>query len=307
MVETTTSHPSERRRLAPSGPLAFLGSDRMRKALAALGWTFVSVGLFALIWELFWYFGLADPKLLPPPHIWLGAVPEQAKYFNTATRWAVGVAQAEAPSPLASVLITIMATTTRVLTGLAIAFTLAVSLGVAIRYNRLFEHLTMPTIMLLSAVSPVAWLPVAVFLLGIGNGPAIFMVVIALFFHMVIATVTHIDNVPRNFIHVARTMGASKRQVYTRVVIPAILPPLLMVLRLNLFGAWMVVLIAETTGVGYGLGQIIMLARNTFNPPLVFFTIFLIGTLGFLTDYALRQIQRRILYWLPDKEDGHAI
>lgn len=307
MVETTTSHTTERRRLAPSGPLAFLGSDRMRKALAALCWTFVSVGLFALIWELFWYFGLADPKLLPPPHIWLGAVPEQAKYFNTATRWAVGVAQAEAPSPLASVLITIMATTTRVLTGLAIAFTLAVSLGVAIRYNRLFEHLTMPTIMLLSAVSPVAWLPVAVFLLGIGNGPAIFMVVIALFFHMVIATVTHIDNVPRNFIHVARTMGASKRQVYTRVVIPAILPPLLMVLRLNLFGAWMVVLIAETTGVGCGLGQIIMLARNTFNPPLVFFTIFLIGTLGFLTDYALRQVQRRILYWLPDKEDGHAI
>lgn len=301
------SETTERRALAPSGPRAFLGSDRLRKSLAALGWTIVSVSLFAAIWELCWYFGIADPKLLPPPHIWLASVPEQAKYFNTATRWAVGVAQTEAPSPLDSVVITILATTGRVLSGLAIAFTLAVSLGVVIRYNKLFEHLTMPTIMLLSAVSPVAWLPVAVFLLGIGNGPAIFMVVIALFFHMVIATVTHIDNVPKNFIHVARTMGASKRQVYTRVVIPAILPPLLMVLRLNLFGAWMVVLIAETTGVGYGLGQIIMLARNTFNPPLVFFTIFLIGTLGFLTDYALRLVQRRILYWLPDKEDGHAL
>jgi NitT/TauT family transport system permease protein len=66
-------------------------------------------------------------------------------------------------------------------------------------------------------------------------------------------------------------VGATKWQIYTRVILPAILPGLLVVLRLNLLGAWMVVLIAETTGVGYGLGQMIMLARNTFNPSLVFF------------------------------------
>ena len=122
-------------------------------------------------------------------------------------------------------------------------------------------------------MSPIAWLPVAIFLFGIGNGPAIFMVVVALFFHMVLATITQIDGVNRNLINVARTMGASKRQIYARVIVPAILPGLFMVLRLNLFGAWMVVLIAEATGVGYGLGQVIMLARNTFNPSLVFFTI----------------------------------
>ena len=94
-------------------------------------------------------------------------------------------------------------------------------------------------------------------------------------------------------------MGASKRQIYTRVILPAILPGLLIVLRLNLFGAWMVVLIAEATGVGYGLGQVIMLARNTFNPGLVFFTIVLIGLLGFFFDFGLRMAQRRLLYWLP--------
>ena len=75
---------------------------------------------------------------------------------------------------------------------------------------------------------------------------------------------------------------------------------MLAVLRLNLFGAWMVVLIAESTGVGYGMGQVIMLARNTFNPSLVFFTIAVIGVLGFAFDWLLRQAQRRILYWLPD-------
>ena len=71
-------------------------------------------------------------------------------------------------------------------------------------------------------------------------------------------------------------------------------------LRLNLFGAWMVVLVAESTGVGFGLGQVIMMARNTFNPSLVFFTIALIGLLGFLSDWALRIVQRRILYWVPE-------
>jgi NitT/TauT family transport system permease protein len=116
---------------------------------------------------------------------------------------------------------------------------------------------------------------------------------------MVLSTVSQIDGVNRNFINVARTMGATKRQVYARVIIPAILPQMLVVLRLNLFGAWMVVLVAESTGVGFGLGQVIMMARNTFNPSLVFFTIALIGLLGFATDWLLRQVQRRLLYWVP--------
>ncbi|MFI5002087.1 MAG: ABC transporter permease, partial [Reyranellales bacterium] len=154
-----------------------------------------------------------------------------------------------------------------------------------------------------SPVSPIAWLPVAIFIFGIGNGPAIFMVVVALFFHLVLATITQIDTVSPNLINVARTMGASKRQIYGRVIVPAILPGMLAVLRMNLFGAWMVVLIAESTGVGYGMGQVIMLARNTFNPSLVFFTIAVIGFLGFAFDWLLRQAQRRILYWLPDQTE----
>ena len=60
------------------------------------------------------------------------------------------------------------------------------------------------------------------------------------------------------------------------------------------------VLIAESTGVGYGLGQVIMLARNTFNPSLVFFCIALIGFLGFATDWAMRMTQKRVLYWVND-------
>jgi NitT/TauT family transport system permease protein len=271
--------------------------------LSKVWWTCLSISLFAGIWELCWALGWADPKLLPPPHIFLGNIAEQAKFFNTATRWQVGQAMNAGPTPWESVLITVGATTMRVFAGLVIASLLAIGIGVMVRYWQFFDRLVLPTVTLLSPVSPIAWLPVAIFLFGIGNAPAIFMVVVALFFHMVLATINQIDGVSPNLINVARTMGASKRQIYGRVIIPAILPGMLAVLRLNLFGAWMVVLVAESTGVGFGLGQVIMLARNTFNPSLVFFTIALIGLLGFTFDWLLRQAQRRILYWLPDTKE----
>jgi len=289
----TAAAPPRWQRLAPLA----------RGWLPQLLWTVVSVGLFTAIWEFLWYVGWADPRLLPPP-LFLSDLTSQARFFNTAQRWQIGVRPDAGPSPAMAVLITILSSTMRVLAGLGLAAIVSVALGVAIRYFRLIEHLTLPTVTLLAPVSPIAWLPVAIFIFGIGNGPAIFMVFIALFFHMTLATITQIDGVNRNYINVARTMGASKPQIYRRVILPAILPGLLVVLRFNLFGAWMVVLIAEATGVGFGLGQVIMMARNTFNPGLVFFTIVVIGLLGFTFDLLMRLVQRRILYWLPNGVGG---
>ncbi len=296
-VDNKTAVPPARPRSARP---AFGLSKVWRRRIAGFGWACVSIGLFAGLWELCWALGWSDPKLLPPPHIFLGNIAEQGKFFNTATRWQIGQAMNAGPSAFESVMITVAATTMRVFAGLLIASVLGIGIGILIRYSTLFDKLVLPTITLLSPVSPIAWLPVAIFLFGIGNGPAIFMVVVALFFHMVLATVTQIDGVSPNLINVARTVGATKRQIYWRVILPAILPGMLAVLRMNLFGAWMVVLVAESTGVGYGMGQVIMLARNTFNPSLVFFTIAVIGFLGFGFDWLLRQAQRRILYWLPD-------
>ena len=264
-----------------------------------IGWAAASIGMFAGIWEVLWAVGWADPRLLPPPHVFLGSIADQAKFFNTISRWQVGAGMDAGPPPALAVVYTAAATIGRVLSGLVIASVLSVTIGVAVRYFLLFERLTLPTITLLAPVSPIAWLPVAIFMFGIGNRPAIFMVVVALLFHMTLSTIAQIDGVNRNFINVARTMGATKRQIYARVIVPAILPGMLLVLRMNLFAAWMAVLIAESTGVGYGLGQVIMLARNTFNPSLVFFTIALIGVLGFSFDWVLRQLQNRLLYWVP--------
>jgi len=257
-------------------------------------WWVASVGIFFGIWEFCWWRGYADPLMLPPPHLFLANLTEQFKFFDPAGARSLE----EEGGGFVSVLIVMGWTSMRVILGLAVGFIGAVAVGVGIRYFRTFGKLTLPTITLLTPISPVAWLPVAIFLFGIGNVPAIFLVFISVFFIIVLSTLSQIDAVPAHYLHVARIMGANKRQLFRYVILPTILPSLFVTLRLNLFAAWMVVLIAEAVGVGSGLGQIIMMARNTFNSSLVFFTMTLIGLLGFAFDRGLLWVQERVLWWV---------
>lgn len=296
MTETSDVHPQ-------SGKVRALAA-RIVPFLSRALWALFSVGFFAGLWELAWALGWANPLFLPPPHIFLGHFIEQAQNFSPTLRWQVGQNPADAPPPVISVLQTILATLLRVVAGLMLATVLATSLGVGIRRYIAIERLTLPSVYFLAPVSPIAWLPISIFLFGIGDAPAIFMVFIALFFTMTLATIAEIDAVSPNLVNAARTMGATRGQIYRRVILPAIAPGLFMVLRLNMFAAWMVVLLAEATGVGSGLGQIIMLARNTFNPSLVFFTVTLIGILGSSCDWLLRQVQEKFLFWSPRIKGG---
>lgn len=273
----------------------------LRRHVVSALWTLASIGSIIGLWELAAAVGWADPLLMPAPHVFLGNWSEQLHFFDMANT----IGSSGEGGSWQGVISVVLWTSMRVFVGLLLGFVLSLAVGVLIRYNTVFGKLSLPAVTMFAPISPVAWLPVAVFLFGIGDKPAIFMVFIAIFFVMVIATLAQIDEVPKPYIHVARIMGASKRQVFRTVILPAILPGLFVTLRINLFAAWMVVLIAEAAGVGSGLGQIVMMARNTFNASLVFFTMTLIGLAGFLFDQALGLIQRRMLWWIDaDKASG---
>ena len=268
---------------------------RVSKAAARAAWWIASVALFVSIWEFCWYMRWANPMLLPPPHIFLQDILLVGKLFDKSTRLGNPT-----PGEIAfTIAKTIGASTLRVLCGLAVALVVSLAAGMAIRYSMLFGRLILPIINLLAPVSPIAWLPVAMMIFGLGNAPAIFLVYIALFFIMTLATLSLIDTLAPSYVQVARIMGASRLQIFIQVILPAILPGLFVVLRLNLFAAWMIVLIAESVGVGGGLGLVVIISRNTFDAQLAFFTMFIIGGVGFVLDTALREIQRRALYWQP--------
>ncbi len=268
---------------------------RVSKAAARAAWWIASVALFVSIWEFCWYMRWANPMLLPPPHIFLQDILLVGKLFDKSTR----LGNPTAGEIAFTIAKTIGASTLRVICGLAVALVVSLAAGMAIRYSMLFGRLILPVINLLAPVSPIAWLPVAMMIFGLGNAPAIFLVYIALFFIMTLATLSLIDTLQPSYVQVARIMGASRLQIFIQVILPAILPGLFVVLRLNLFAAWMIVLIAESVGVGGGLGLVVIISRNTFDAQLAFFTMFIIGGVGFVLDAALREIQRRALYWQP--------
>ncbi|MGB7974942.1 MAG: hypothetical protein WCF81_11500 [Roseiarcus sp.] len=83
------------------------GSASFRRAIVfveqhgpKLGWGLLSVGLFAGLWEFLWYINVADHRLLPPPHVFLGDLAGQAQNFNTAKRWEIGVDPNSGQPPL---------------------------------------------------------------------------------------------------------------------------------------------------------------------------------------------------------------
>ena len=183
---------------------------RVSKAAARAAWWIASVALFVSIWEFCWYTRWANPMLLPPPHIFLQDILLVGKLFDKSTR----LGNPTAGEIAFTIAKTIGASTLRVICGLAVALVVSLAAGMAIRYSMLFGRLILPVINLLAPVSPIAWLPVAMMIFGLGNAPAIFLVYIALFFIMTLATLSLIDTLQPSYVQVARIMGASRLQIF---------------------------------------------------------------------------------------------
>jgi NitT/TauT family transport system permease protein len=103
--------------------------------------------------------------------------------------------------------------------------------------------------------------------------------------------------VPEEYLKVAQTMGATRRDMWLHVIVPFIFPQVFLLMRINFFAAWMAVLAAEMVGLRSGLGALIMVGRESANMKLVIFGMFLIGLVGYAIDVVLSAIQKRYLWW----------
>ncbi len=255
-----------------------------------IGWLVASLTTFVLFWESLAFLGLIDTAILPPPHQFLGEVTNQEQFFDRqlgATRVGGNFVALTA----------ISATLKRVFAGIFFGCIAAFSCGLFASYFRLFGKLTLPTFTLLAPISATAWIPLAILLFGVGDAPAIFIVFIGIFFSLTLATVDCIKNVDQLYINTGLVLGASRWQIMRFIVVPAIIPSLFVVLRINFFAAWASVLAAEMVGVNTGLGAMVMVARQMFNVKLMFLGMTLIGLVGYTIDVCFAQVQNRVLWW----------
>jgi NitT/TauT family transport system permease protein len=252
-------------------------------ALASLVPWLVVIGL----WELVFAEGWVTTILFPPPSVFIR--------YAIENNLRVGFGRDAMTLP-----VSILASAYRVLIGLSIGFAAALLAGILIAKSRVAAIAILPLVRGLAPIAPIAWIPMGILLFGIGNGTAFFVVFTGIFFLLTINTVAAVHAVDPRLIKTARTFGASSRQVWVWVIFPAVLPSVFTMLRMNFFGAWMAVLAAEMVGLKNGLGMIIMLGREMFNPSLILIGMCLVGATGYLVDALLVLIERKVLWWRPE-------
>lgn len=187
--------------------------------------------------------------------------------------------------------------TGRLALSLVIATLIAVPLGFLMGVSRRVEVYVDPLVELLRPISGIAWIPLALFIFGVGNTLPVFIMVYVAIFPLLLNTVAGVRGVDPKLLAAARTMGISRRATLRHVVVPAALPTIMVGLRLAFAGAWAAVVAAELIGAPSGLGFAIEWYRQLLMSPKVFGFIVLIGIVGFLCDALLRTLQRVFTPW----------
>lgn len=188
-------------------------------------------------------------------------------------------------------------TLSRVITGLIIAAVVAIPLGIIIGWSKKAENLSDLTIQILRPIPPLAWIPFAMLWFGLGFQSAVFIIFIGTFFPVLINTIDGVKRINKVFIESAYTLGASERQILSKVIMPASLPSIFTGLRIGIGIGLMCTVAAEMIAVNSGLGYFIMQSMNLINTGDVIVGMLIIGIIGFLMDYTFKKAERRYILW----------
>ncbi len=186
----------------------------------------------------------------------------------------------------------VVASLFRVTWGYLLGVILAIPFGICLGLSTCMRRMFNPLIQFFRPVSPLAWIPISLLLFGIGDVPAIFLIFLAVFFPMVVFTTASIAGVKKIYWNAAFNFGLTGMEFYTKVLLPAAFPEMLVGLRITLGTAWLVIVAAEMIAVKSGLGYLIVDARNSMRMDQVLGGMFVIGVIGMGLDYCVRLIER---------------
>ena len=183
----------------------------------------------------------------------------------------------------------------RIIVGYVIACCLAIPLGVFVGWSEIAKRLADPTLQVLRPIPVTAWVPISMLWFGIGDGAAVYLIVLAAFFPVYLNTVQGVRYVERVVIRAGQSLGARSWKLLTFVVLPAALPSIFAGLRISLGFAWMAVVVSELVAVKTGLGYVMFDAYGFLRADLVVAAMVVIGFLGFLSDKIMLYAEHRLL------------
>lgn len=237
--------------------------------------------LFFVVWELFALINsemeFTNPAYLPGPIAIVNTAWELAK---TGLIWE-----------------SVVASTIRILAGFIIGCVAAISLGILINRYILVDTWVSPILTLTGAIPCLALLPLFIIWMGIGEAPKIIMIAWSIFLPILVYTLDGLRSVNANLIRSAMSLGASSRQIFTRVVLPSTIPNILVGANLSLGLAFSALIVSEMMGARTGIGYIIVDARNFFKINNMFVAIILIALEYSLFSFLLKCFERKVLVW----------
>ncbi|MGV8834983.1 nitrate ABC transporter permease [Cellvibrio sp.] len=184
----------------------------------------------------------------------------------------------------------------RVLSGFFLAVIIALPVGFLIGMSPLMYRALNPYIQLLRPISPLAWMPLALFVIKDSETSAIFVIFICSIWPMLLNTAFGVANVREDWINVARTHELSPLRTAFTVILPAAAPTILTGMRISIGIAWLVIVAAEMLVGGTGIGYYVWNEWNNLDLTSVIFSILMIGVVGMLLDLMLTAATKLVQY-----------
>jgi NitT/TauT family transport system permease protein len=244
----------------------------------------ISAGAFALstllvVWSVLAYAGLVDPLFLPAPSAVLASLADLAM---KGSLWQHVAASCGV-----------------VMAGFVLASVIAVPIGIVTGSFALVRAFVEPVVNFMRYIPVSAMIPLLILWIGIGFEARMAVIFMGAFFQQIILVSDVSAQVSRDLVDASYTLGAGRRQVVFRVLVPATLPGVLDALRVTLGWAWTYVVLAELVAASEGLGFMILNSMRGLFTDRIFVGMLVIGLLGLTTDQAFKYLHRWLLPWSP--------
>ena len=184
----------------------------------------------------------------------------------------------------------------RVGIGFTLAVLVAVPLGFVIGMFPLINMALMPYIQILKPISPLAWLPVALYLIKDSERASIFVIFICSIWPMLINTAFAVTSVKKDYLNIGNTLELSKFEQAFKIILPAIAPTIFTGMRISIGIAWLVIVAAEMVIGGIGVGYFVWNEWNGLNLASMLFAIVVIGVVGLILDLLIGFLVKKFSY-----------